>query len=345
MSLLQLLRALAAVSMLGTALAHAQPQISIRIGAAGASDHAPAFVGVERGIFAKHGLDAKIVMYQTGPEMINGLLAGAQDVNIMGSLPFLAGVSNGQPLLLIAYNHGDPHLSSYAPFSVVATASTGIREGDVKSLIGKKIGMPRGTAAEGYAVGILAQAGVKASEVTLVNVPPASSVAALRQGDVDAIAGWEPWGSTTAMRVPGAFRVASGGCVGCFDPGTILTTRANAVSKNEALRRFMLAYAESQQWVRQNFDAAAEINLRWIPGVDLDIMKVAIRRSTYDLRMSKRTVEGFNTKTIPSLLQGKRIAKAFDVRSAIDPQFFQYAEQAGPQFFSDLKPIPLDVRY
>jgi sulfonate transport system substrate-binding protein len=83
--------------------AAAQPApLPIKIGAANATDHAAAFIGVEKGIFAKHGLDAKIEMYQTGPEMIQGLLNGAQDVNIMGSIPFLAGVSREQPLVGLA---------------------------------------------------------------------------------------------------------------------------------------------------------------------------------------------------------------------------------------------------
>ena len=32
--------------------------------------------------------------------MINGLLNNAQDVNIRGSIPFLAGTFSGQPLVL-----------------------------------------------------------------------------------------------------------------------------------------------------------------------------------------------------------------------------------------------------
>ena len=70
--------------------AWAQAPIDFKIGAGTASDHAPGFVGIERGIFAKHGLNAKIIMYPTGVEAINGLMAGAQDVNLMGSIPFLA---------------------------------------------------------------------------------------------------------------------------------------------------------------------------------------------------------------------------------------------------------------
>ncbi len=323
--------------------AAAQAPLPIRIGAANATDHAAAFIGVERGIFAKHGLDAKLVMYQTGVEMINGLLANAQDVNIMGSIPFLAGVSNGQPLVLIGHLHGDALGMSYSMNnSIVATPASGIKEGDVKALKGKKIGLPRGTGAEGYLLGVLAKNGMKDSDVTLVNIAPSNQTTALRQGDVDALAAWEPWGTISSLRVPGAYRVVSGDCDSCYDPGTILTTRAVIASKAEQLRRFMVAFAEAHQWLRQNFDAAAEINMRWIQGVDIDVMKIAIRRSGYDLRVTKNTLEGYATKTIPALVADKRMAKSVDAASIVDAQFYKHVEQTAPQFFSDLKPVPAD---
>ena len=343
-------RILRAVLALTVALAaangaFAQQRLSIRIGAANATDHAAAFIGVERGIFAKHGLDARLVMYQTGVEMINGLLSGAQEVNIMGSIPFLAGTSNGQPLVLIGHLHGDALNQSYSiNNSIVANPASGIKEGDVKGLKGKKIGLPRGTGAEGYLLGVLAANGMKDSEVTLVNVAPGNQTTALRQGDVDALAAWEPWGTISSMRVPGAYRVVSGGCESCYDPGTILTTRANVAGKAEELRRFMVAFAEAHQWLRQNYDAAAEINMRWIKGVDLDVMKVAIRRSLYDLRVTKNTLDGYNNKTIPALLADKRMAKKLDASTIIDAQFYKHVETTAPQFFSDLKPVPADRR-
>jgi NitT/TauT family transport system substrate-binding protein/sulfonate transport system substrate-binding protein len=330
---------------LGSIDAEAQTALPIRVGAANATDHAAAFIAVERGIFAKHGLDAKLVMYQTGVEMINGLLNGAQDVNILGSIPFLAGVSNGQPLVLIGHLHGDALATSYSMNnSVVATPASGIKEGDVKGLKGKKIGLPRGTGAEGYLLGVLAMNGMKDSDVTLVNVAPSNQTTALRQGDVDALAAWEPWGTISSLRVPGAFRVVSGGCDSCYDPGTILTTRANAASKAEELRRFMVAFSEAHQWLRQNYDAAAEINMRWIQGVDLDVMKIAIRRSGYDLRVTRNTLDGYDKITIPALVRDKRMAKTVTAESIIDARFYKHVEEKFPQFFSDLKPVPADRR-
>ncbi|HEY1328401.1 MAG TPA: ABC transporter substrate-binding protein [Casimicrobiaceae bacterium] len=344
MPLLRTLVALAGALMIAaTAAAQQSAPLLIRIGAANATDHAAAFIGVEKGIFAKHGLDAKIVMYQTGPEMINGLLNDAQDVNIMGSVPFLAGVSRGQPLVLIGHLHGDATRQYYADNnSIVAAASSGAKANDVHSLKGMKIGMPRGTGAEGYLLGVLAENGMKDGDVTLINLKPSDQATALRQGDVQAIAAWEPWATTAVDRVPGAFRVVSGGCNGCYDPGSILTTRHAIEAKPEALRRFMVAFAEAEQWLRTHFDEAAEINMRWVTGVDADVMKAAIRRSHYDLRLSRNTIDGYDKKAIPMLVADKRMAKAVPAASVIDPQFYLYAERTAPQFFSDLPPIPAD---
>ncbi|MEO1017779.1 MAG: ABC transporter substrate-binding protein, partial [Pseudomonadota bacterium] len=333
---------LALTALLGlTASASAQDVLPITIGAATATDHAPVFVGVEKGIFAKHGLDAKVEMYQTGVEMINGLLNGAQDVNVMGSVPFLAGVSNGFPLLLIGHLHGDPNRDYYAQnVSIVAGPNAGIGDGEIDKLTGTTVGLPRGSGAEGYALGILSQAGLAQEDTTIVNVKPSELVTALQNGDVDAISIWEPWASTAVTKVPGSVRVIAGSCEQCYDPGTILTTKQVAEDKAETLRRFMVAFAEAQQWVRQDYDAAAEVNMRWIPGIDADTMKMAIRRSNYDHRMSDHTPGMYAAKTIPFLLSQDKLKGEFDPMIAIDPQFYLHAESTAPEYYSDLPPIP-----
>jgi NitT/TauT family transport system substrate-binding protein/sulfonate transport system substrate-binding protein len=339
------------ISVFCASVGWTQTTLPIRIGAATSADHAPVFAAMEKGFFAKHGLDAKVIMYQSGVDMVNGMLGGAQEVSVMGSIPFMVGAGKGQPLVLIGTNHGDPVRPYYvAAMSVVGRAGAGLKEGDLKSLAGKKIGLVRGAAGEGYMLGLLAGAGLKVTDVTLVNLPPANQVTALRQGDIDAMAAWEPWSTTAAMRVSGAFRLISGkdqpdACKSCFDPGTLLSTRADVANKAEVLKRFIVAYAEAQQWVRQNYDAAAEINMRWIPGVELDVMKVAIRRSAYDMRLSKLTVQGFNQNTMPLLVNDKRLEKAFDAATVVDPQFTKHAEKTAPQFFSDLPRIPANAAF
>jgi len=335
----------ALLAVTGTAAA-AQDMIDIRIGAATASDHAPGFAALERGIFAKHGLNAKIVMYPTGVEMINGLMSGAQEVNLMGSIPFLAAISNDLPLMLIGHLHGDPLSDSYSTgHSIVAGPDAGVGEGDIKALAGKRIGLPRGTGAEGYLLGHLKSNAISADDVELVNIKPADLPTALAQGDVDAVAIWEPWPSTAVVNIPGAVRVVDGGCASCFIPAAILTTRQVIADRPEALRRFMAAFAEAQQWVRNNFDAAAEINMRWIPGIELEVMQEAIRQAGYDHRISKLTLKGYEEKTMPSLVAGGKLKEVFDASPNIDPQFYLHVEENFPEFYADLPEIPEDIHY
>ena len=324
--------------------AAAQDVLRINIGASPASDHAAAFAGVERGIFAKHGLDANVILYPTGVEMINGLLSGANDVNVMASVPFLVGISRGQPLVLIGHNQGDPLGTSYQEYaSIIGLTEQGMAEGDIESLRGKRIGLPRGTSAESYVLGVLSQSGVAVDDVELINIAPGNIVTALRQGDVDAISIWEPMGSTAALRVPGAVRIISGGCEACYDPGTLLTTQATIDEKSETLQRFIMAYAEAHQWVRQNFDEAAEINTRWIPGVDLEVMKVAIRRANYDLRMTRNTLEGYRKITIPTLVADGRLREEIDPSPSINFTFSNAVVDQAAAYFDDLPEVTSDL--
>lgn len=319
--------------------AFAQDTIDIKIGAATASDHAPAFAALEKGFFAKHGLNAKIIMYPTGVEMINGLLGGQQSVNVMGSIPFLAGISNGLPLVLIGHLHGDATKGIYSTgHSIVSGPDSGIKA--IADLKGKKIGLPRGTGAEGYLTGLLQANGLTPDDVTLVNVKPADLPAALSQKDIDAFAVWEPWPSTAVVKVPGSVRIASGGCPTCYIPAAFLTSKSVVENNPEALKRFMAAISESEQWVRQNPDEAAEINMHWISGIDLPVMTEAVKQASFDPRISKYTVSGYETITIPSLVAGGGLKKAVDPAPNVDAEFILGVEKEHPEYFSDLPPIP-----
>ncbi len=321
--------------------AQAQDTLTLTVAAAGGTLHAPVFIAVEQGLFDKYGLDVEVVMFQTGVEMINGLLAGSHDVNTMGSIPFLSGVSNGFPLVLIGQLHGDALAETYADNVGIAASA------DVASLAdlrGKRIGLPIGSGAEGYVLGLLAGEGMTADDVELINVKPSELPTALRNGDVDAISVWEPWLSTTAVNVDGAHQLIAGNCPTCFDPGTILTTQAVAADKPEELRRFMLAMSEAMQIVRSDLDAAAMVNLRWISLDDEDIMKAAMRNGLSDPRMSQLIVDGYTNLTIPALEAAGKLRDAIDLSTAIDAQFINNAMDTAPELFDDLAPIPADLR-
>ena len=96
--------------------------------------------------------------------------------------------------------------------------------------------------------------------------------------------------------------------------------------------------------MRKNPDAAAEIDMHWIQGIDLAVMKAAIRHSNYDGRDLQAHAEMYTKKAIPFLLSQKKIRAAFDPTPAIDASFYLMAQAEQPQLFDDLPPIPPDLR-
>jgi len=324
--------------------AQAQPAKFV-IGAAQADNHAPVFVAVEKGFFADEGLDAKVTMYQTGVDEVNGQVNGAQQVSILGTSPFLAGVANGFPLVMIATLHGNALSDSYSDNqAIIASAPSRIGAGGLKNLGGKRVAMPFGTDAQAYLVDLLKQVNIPASSVRLENGQPATLATALEQGDADAISIWEPWASATLQNVKGSIRVMEGGCTACFMPGTVLTTRQTIRRDGPLLQKFVIAFAHAEQSVRQHPDEAAQIDTHWIQGVSLSLLEQSLKHSRFDPRISKLTVEGFATKAVPQMLAAHELRAKVDPAKAVDAQFIVTAEKRAPQYFSDLQSIPADAQ-
>ena len=304
--------------------------------------HTPLLYAAENGIFEKHGVEVELKFFQTGVEMINGLMAGTHHMNTMGSIPLIAGASNGLDLVLIGHLHGRANADSYSDNTGIV-ADKSIKT--VTDLKGKKIALPRGTGAEGYLLGVLSQNNMTASDVTLVSAKPSELSTALRNGDVDAIAIWETHLSGTANSIESADVLISGNCNACYDPGTLITTNAIIKERGEQLRKFMLAFAEASQWVRNNLDKAAEVNIRWSNFDNVDVMKSAMRNGLNDPRMSKLTVETYKSKTVPGLKTAGKLGGDVDVDKMVDPQFVTYMMDTVPQFFDDLEAIPANKRF
>lgn len=322
------------------ASAGAQQQ-QLKVAVTSAAENAPFFAAVERGLFSKLGLDVKVEVMPSGVEISNALASNTVDVGLFGTFPFLTAVARGVPVMLIGHTWNNALKNPQSEvLSVIARPGAGVPEGDLAKLKGKKIGVTRGAGGEPYIVGLLKQVGLTPDDVTLVNTAPASMATALANKDADVIASWEPWPSAALTKVPGAYKVIYGGCQSCYDAGVLVTTKAAIADKPKALELFVLGYAQGQAWTRANRDEAAKISTRWIPGMDAETLTLALKNLPLDVRMSKNTVDGFKTYSIPLLVSQKRIPQAFDPATAVDNRFVASAMKADPSAFADLKDVP-----
>jgi sulfonate transport system substrate-binding protein len=313
----------------------------LRVAVTSAAEGAPFFAAMERGLFAKLGLDVKVEVMPSGVEISNALASNTADVGLFGTFPFLTAVARGVPVVLIGHTWNSALKNPQSEvLSVIARPDAGVPEGDLAKLKGKKIGVTRGAGGEPYIAGLLKQVGLTMDDVTLVNTAPSNMATALANKDADVIASWEPWPSAALTKVPGSYKVIYGGCQSCYDAGTIVTTKTAIAEKAKQLELFIQGYAQGGVWVRANRDEAARISTRWIPGMDAETLTLALKDLPLDVRLSKNTVEGFRQYSIPLLVSQKRVPQAFDPAPAVDNRFVAAAMKADPAAFADLKDIP-----
>ena len=268
-----------------------------------AAENAPFFSAVERGMFAKLGLDVKVDVMPSGVEIANALASGTVDVGLFGTLP--------------VPDRGSARRAGRAdrPY-VEQRAQESAERGAVGHRACGRRAFPRATspssrarrsasraapAASRTSSGLLKQVGLSMDDVTLVNTAPSSMATALANKDADVIAAWEPWPSAALTKVPGSYKVIYGGCKSCYDAGTLVTTKSAIADKAKAARaRSSSAMRKAQAWARANRDEAAKISTRWIPGMDAETLTLALKSLPLDVRLSKNTLDGFKTYSHPA---------------------------------------------
>ncbi len=297
----------------------------------------PWFVAIEKGFFITHGLDMKHKMVQTGQEASKAMSAGEAQFGGAAFSNLPVALERGFQAVGVVGMLGDATNAFHDEnLAVVARKESGIRA--IEDLAGKKAGTAVGGTGDEYLRLLLKKKGVPAERVSVLNVPPGSQVAALQGGQVDAIAAWEPYGTLALSKAPGSVVVSrGGGHLGYF----IVTQAMRDLirTRPDLVERFVAAKAGAAQYARQHPDEAAEITTRWIPGLELDIAKQAMKYMAYDPRITKHSVEAwdFNNRI---LIEQKKLRAPVPAGQAFDTRFIEKVMREYPQYFSDLKPVP-----
>ncbi len=143
--------------------------------------HIPPWVAQETGIFAKHGIEAKILTFEAGPSALRALIGGGGEIQIAapGVPPFIAAIAQGADVRAIA---------SYAmkhPVSMVVQDD--IRR--CQDLRGKRLGTPGGVGGylEAVTRAVLQSCGLTPRDVQYVNIATSARVPALVSRQLDGI--------------------------------------------------------------------------------------------------------------------------------------------------------------
>ncbi|MBE1500534.1 NitT/TauT family transport system substrate-binding protein [Amycolatopsis lexingtonensis] len=178
----------------------------LRVSMMSTIDTAPFWLAKDSGYFEREGLDVSTIEAATGQASLTKLVSGEADIAYSSYTPFFVARSKGTADIRLVAD-----ASSAGPRStgVVALPASGIRS--VADLAGKRIGISApNTIADTLTKSVLADNHVDTAGVKWVPLPLPNTVAALKNGDIDAAFLTEPF-ITQASRSAGAVLVADTG--------------------------------------------------------------------------------------------------------------------------------------
>ena len=176
----------------------------VTIGIAAETLSAPLIIAKEKGYFADEGLDVTITEYPFGKIALEAMFSGEVHLATVAETPIVMNSFKRDDFSVIAmfvYNYDDS--------KIVVRKDRGIK--NAADLKGKKVGTTFGTSAQFFLDSYLNHNGYARSDVKTVNISQKNLPAALKSGEVDAIAVFEPYGHEAmkllqdkAMRLPRA---------------------------------------------------------------------------------------------------------------------------------------------
>lgn len=269
-------------------------KITVAIGQGGKWDSSLPQLGLDKGIYKKHGLDLEILYTQGSGETHQIVISGSADIGIaVGTQGTMGAYSKGAPIRIIgSVANGDDAFYYVRSDSAIHKMS---------DLDGETIAYSRnGSSTHSFALGFIELMGVKGEAVATGG--PSSTLTSVMSGQVDV--GWSapPFvlkqlqaGEVRQIAVSRELPSVKGHTV-----RVIVTNLAALESKPEVIEKFMEAYRDTIKWaysgdealkayatlvkvdletarmVRDKFDTFDYINPDVLLGID-DLMKQAVK--------------------------------------------------------------------
>jgi len=236
---------------LSSSLSAAAEKVTIMYTATAA--FASAFVAKDQGFFEKHGVDVTLQLNPNTSLVATAVASGSAEVGITTPTVAFQAVDNGIPLQSFASTNVFPDPSAAG---LVVSLTSGIT--GPKDLAGKKIGVPGiGGLLDAVMLEWVAVNGGDPSKINVVEISLPQTADVLKSGQVDGVAGVDPFLSR-------AVDLGVGKLVGDFmtvvPPGTVggifVTTRAWAEAHKDAIRGMQDALDDALVYIKSNQDSA-----------------------------------------------------------------------------------------
>ncbi|AFT86163.1 sulfonate ABC transporter substrate-binding protein [Paraburkholderia phenoliruptrix] len=223
---------------------------------------------------ASEGIAVQWLEFPAGPQLLEGLNAGAVDVGTVGETPPIFAQAGRVDFVYIGSEPPAPRGEA-----IVVPQNSPIRT--VAQLRGKKVAFNKGSNVHYLLVKALQQAGLTYSDIEPVYLTPADARAAFVQGSVDAWVIWDPY-LAAIERQANARTIANGeGLV--RNTQYYVAARKFAATQAHVLNALLEEVNAVDSWGRENVPQVAAL-LSPLVGLHAATLEVALKRTGYGVQ-------------------------------------------------------------
>jgi NitT/TauT family transport system substrate-binding protein len=269
---------------------HGQSAKSVRIGWNYHMGNSPAVVGEEKGLFRKHGLEAHVKSFASGPSVSRGLVAKELDMAYVGFLPTYHDLERGLQVTVVAK-------SSIGLGSIMVRKDSGINA--IRDLKGKKVAGSRKNSGNDviFRAFLLRELGGlnPDADVQIVQMAEDGKGPVVMSRAVDGGMLMEPF--TTQFLLKGETKVI----VNTIDaaprhPWYVVVVRNDFLQQNrDTVVRALRAHVEAVKFLNENQAEANQLIARAFKedGVTDEVARAARERVGFDHAISDKDMEFF----------------------------------------------------
>ncbi len=277
-------------------------------------------VAIEKGWFKEAGVDVKFDWFDYSASM-DAFAAGKIDaVTVTNGDALVTGSGGAKNVMII--------VTDYSNGNDMIVGKPGVK--NLKDLKGKKVGLEVGLVEHLLLLNGLQKAGLKESDLTIVNTKTNETAQALASGDLAAIGAWQPNSGEAMMRVPGAKPIYTS----ADEPGLIydvLTVSPSSLSSRKAdWQKVVTVWGKVVSYIndpKTQPDAvkimAARVGLK--PEAYLPLLKGTKLLSLEDGKKIMVKADGFK-----SLYGSSKIADDFNVKNGVYKKPMDLAKAIDP---------------
>lgn len=319
------------MGLLSLGQAFAEDRAELEIGYMPILPVAQLFVTLESGALEEAGIAAKLVQFQSGPAMVQALLAGQLDVAHLGIGPAMVARAKGADIKVVAASIKEQisflALGELAPYFDEDPATAFARFRAEKGRKPVVTTFPAGSVPHTVLQHWLRKV-LKADldDLEIIHQGAAQVQQALTAGAVDGAAILEPIVTSVTENVAGARVVARGSEMFEGQPGAVLVVRETLIADHpELVEALVRAHVDATRVLNEHPDAAIEAVQKFVGGGRMDsaIVAAALRASSGSFVADPGSIIEGATRMRDFQAELGTLKEDVDVDSLFETRFFE----------------------